>query len=79
MMHGAEGHAGHHMTMGVERRLVFLRVDKVKADTPYEVFSIGAERTPEFMVDMDIHNLTIHDLKELPKDTGWGKVPTPLF
>ena len=79
MMHGAEGHAGHRMSMGVERRLLFLKVEKVAADTPYEVFSIGAERTPEFMVDMDIHTLTIHDLKELPKDTGWGKVPTPIF
>jgi protein-S-isoprenylcysteine O-methyltransferase Ste14 len=79
MMHGAEGHAGHSMTMGVERRLVFLKVDNVTVNRPYDVFSLSAGRTPEFMVDMDIHTLSIHDLKELPQNTGWGKVPTPIF
>jgi len=54
-------------------------VDNVTVSKSYDVFSISAGRTPEFMVDMDIHNLSIHDLKELPKDTGWGKVPTPVF
>jgi protein-S-isoprenylcysteine O-methyltransferase Ste14 len=78
-MHGSEGHIEHSMTTGVERRLVFLKVDNVTISKPYDVFSISAGRTPEFMVDMDIHNLSIHDLKELPKDTGWGKVPTPIF
>jgi protein-S-isoprenylcysteine O-methyltransferase Ste14 len=78
-MHGADGHAGHGMRMGVERRLLFLKVDNVQVNKPYDVFSISAGRTPEFMIDVDIHNLTIHDLKELPKDTGWGKVPTPIF
>jgi protein-S-isoprenylcysteine O-methyltransferase Ste14 len=78
-MHGADGHAGQSMMTGVERRLLFLRVDNVTVNRPYDVFSISAVRTPEFMIDMDIHNLTIHDLKELPKDTGWGKVPTPIF
>ena len=78
-MHGAESHAGHGMTMGVERRLVFLKVDNMTVSKPYDVFSISAGRIPEFMIDMDIHNLAIHDLKELPKDTGWGKVPTPIF
>jgi len=78
-MHGSEGHVGYSMTTGVERRLVFLKVDNVRVSKPCDVFSISAGRTPEFMVDMDIHTLTIHDLMELPKDTGWGKVPTPIF
>ncbi|MCL5022356.1 MAG: isoprenylcysteine carboxylmethyltransferase family protein [Nitrospirae bacterium] len=78
-MHGSEDRAGHNMTTGVGRRLIFLRVDNVTVGKPYDVFSISAGRTPEFVVDMDIHNLTIHGLKELPKDTGWGKVPTPIF
>jgi protein-S-isoprenylcysteine O-methyltransferase Ste14 len=77
MMHGAGGHSG--QSMGVERRLIFLKVTNVTVDNPYDVFSMDAVRTPEFMVDMDIHNLAIHDLKELPKDTGWGQVPTPIF
>lgn len=78
-MHGSGGRVGHSMTTGVERRLVFLKVDNVTVSKPYDVFSISAGRTPEFMVDMDIHNLSIRNLKELPKDTGWGKVPTPIF
>ena len=78
-MHGSDGHAGHSMTKGVERRLLFLKVDNVQVNKPYDVFSISAERTPEFMIDVDIHNLIIHDIKDLPKNTGWGKVPTPIF
>ena len=78
-MYGADGHAGHSITMGVERRLVFLKVDHVTVSKPYDVFSISAERTQEFMIDMYIHNLRIHNLKDLPKDTGWGKVPAPIF
>ena len=78
-MHGSEGHVGHSMTTGVERRLVFLKVGNVAISKPYDVFSISAGRTPEFMVDIDIHNLSIRNLKELPKDTVWGRVPTPIF
>jgi len=78
-MHDSADHFGQGLTMGVERRLVFLRVNNVNISEPYDVFSIDAVRIPEFMVDMDIHNLSIHNLKELPKDTGWGKVPTPIF
>ena len=78
MMHGG-GHGAHSMSMGVERRLVFLAVNDKTVSKPYDVFSIGANRTPEFMLDLDIHNLVIHDLKDLPGDTGWGKVPTPVF
>lgn len=78
-MHGSGGHSGHNMAMGVERRLVFLKIDNVTIGKPYDVFSISAGRTPDFMVDMDIHDLSIRDLKELPKDTGWGKVPAPIF
>jgi hypothetical protein len=31
------------------------------------------------MMDVEIHNLSLLDLKDLPQDTGWGKVPTPVF
>ncbi len=77
IMHEAGERSEH--SMDVERRLLFFTVSNVTISKPYDVFSIGASRMPEFMVDIDIHNLVIHDLKELPKDTGWGKVPTPLF
>lgn len=80
MMHGGtEGRGGHGIAMGVERRLIFLAINGVEVGKPYDVFSIGAKRTPQFMLDMDIHNLVIHDIKDLPRNTGWGKVPTPVF
>jgi hypothetical protein len=78
-MHGSKGHVGHSMATGVERRLIFLRIGNVTVREPFDVFSVNATRTSEFMADIDIHNLSIHDLKKLPEDTGWGKVPTPVF
>ncbi len=78
-MHGSTGHIGHSMMTGVERRLIFLRIGNVTVSRPFDVFSVNAARTPEFMADIDIHNLSIHDLRKLPEDTGWGKVPTPVF
>jgi hypothetical protein len=43
------------------------------------VFSINATRTPDFMVDVDVHDLTVLAKKDLPIETAWGKVPTPAF
>jgi len=31
------------------------------------------------MADVDIHNLEILSLEELPQDAGWGTLPTPIF
>ncbi len=77
MMHRALAHPGHNM--GIQRRLIFLKVNCVRESWPYDALSIDAGRTPDFMVDIDVHGLVIHNLKELPKNTGWGKVPTPVF
>jgi hypothetical protein len=51
----------------------------VTINKPYDLFSINARRIPKFMMDVEIHNLSLLDLKDLPQDTGWGKVPTPVF
>jgi protein-S-isoprenylcysteine O-methyltransferase Ste14 len=64
---------------GVVRRLIFLRVENVPIRRPSDIFSINARRIPVFMADLEIHSLTLLDFKVLPQDTGWGKVPTPLF
>jgi len=77
-------HAGHdraHVDIngGVVRRLIFLDVSDSAVSTPYDFFSINAQRTPQFMADVDIHNLKILQLKDLSQDTGWGKLPTPTF
>jgi hypothetical protein len=31
------------------------------------------------MLDVEIHSMTVLDFRELPQDTGWGTVPTPVF
>ena len=36
-------------------------------------------RVPQFMVDVDVHNLQLIDVKDLPHGSGWGTVPTPVF
>ena len=79
MMHGAAGHPGQEMHAGVVRRLIFLKIEDTPTEAPYDLLSIGAKRTPQFMVDIEVHNMTLLSLKDLPKETGWGTVPTPVF
>jgi len=76
-MHGnGDGH--HDMgESGIIRRLVFLRTGKV--EDPSDVFSINASRVPVFMADVEIHEARVISVTDLPVETGWGKVPTPLF
>ena len=86
--HLREGH--HTMHTGVHpaedkqnnaviRRLIFLSIEAVDVTSPSDLFAINALRVPRFMVDIDIHNLKVLDIKELPHGSGWGSVPTPLF
>jgi len=77
--HSALNHSSHDIEQGVIRRLVFLKVSDGKISEPSDFFSINAARVPQFMVDIDIHNLTLIALKDLPNETGWGKMPTPMF
>jgi protein-S-isoprenylcysteine O-methyltransferase Ste14 len=80
-MHGAAGHGGHDMSagMGMVRRLIFLKIENAPGDRPSDLLCINARRVPLFMLDVEIHGLTLLALKDLPKDTGWGTVPTPVF
>ncbi|MBF0473051.1 MAG: isoprenylcysteine carboxylmethyltransferase family protein [Nitrospirae bacterium] len=64
---------------GVVRRLIFIDISGISIRSPYDLFSINAQRSPQFMADVDIHNLKIIDIKNLSQDTGWGKLPTPSF
>jgi len=81
-------HAMHHTEMqnngtaaagGLVRRLIFIRIEGAPGNDPASCFVIDASRRPDFMADVDIHNLKLLDMKELPKTTGWGYVPTPTF
>jgi hypothetical protein len=78
-MHGTPDRSGHDIKAGIVRRLVFLKVYDVPISKAFDLFSINAKRAPLFMLDVEIHTLSILDLRDLPKDTGWGMVPTPVF
>ena len=56
-----------------------MKVSNVVVADPTDVFAVSAVRTPDFMVDLDVHSLNILDLKTLPVETAWGRVPTPAF
>jgi len=64
---------------GVIRRLIFLSIEDVDVKKPADLFSINALRVPQFMVDVEVHNMQILDVKELSHGSGWGTVPTPVF
>ncbi len=79
VMHSATGAPTHPLAQGMERRLVFVKVSGTTGQTPFDVFAIGAERSPQFMLDVDIHTLAVREMKDLPKQTAWANVPTPVF
>jgi hypothetical protein len=81
MMHAAmSGAVAPAASSATVRRIIFLRVRGLGAgSTPAELFSINAKRTPQFFADVDIHELTLLNVKDLGPGTGWGLVPTPMF
>jgi protein-S-isoprenylcysteine O-methyltransferase Ste14 len=75
MRHGMDMQGG-----GVVRRMIFLRVETEGGKTGASaLFGINSRRVPLFMMDVDIHNLTMKDVKNLPAENGWGRLPTPIF
>jgi protein-S-isoprenylcysteine O-methyltransferase Ste14 len=64
---------------GMIRRLIFISIEDVPVKNPSDLFSINALRVPQFMADVDVHNLQLIEVKELPHGSGWGTVPTPVF
>ena len=85
------GHAMmHHASAGTAptgsptaRRIIFLRIfdsgGNVSGEEASSLFAIGAVRVPQFFVDVDVHTLTLLEVKDLGTGTGWGHVPTPMF
>ncbi len=63
---------------GVIRRLIFLEIRNAK-ELPSGAFSLYVERKPQFMADVEFHNLRLLNLKSLSPQTGWQDVPTPVF
>ena len=81
MMHGSTpGALSPGPSSGMVRRLIFLRVEAGESGSARaELFSINAARTPQFFVDVDVHELALLEIKDLGPETGWGLVPTPMF
>lgn len=81
MHHGTEeGTEGHTVGAGMVRRMVFIRVEaRSGRPSPAELFGINSRRRPLFVADVDIHNLVVQEIRDLPAETAWGRVPTPIF
>lgn len=79
--HGAPEDAMSHTGMnGTVRRLIFLEVETPTGDSRAEdLFAIGANRTPLFAADVDVHEVRLDGIQDLSTGTGWGRVPTPVF
>ena len=72
-------HPHHSASAGSVRRLIFVKVSTTSITKPADVFDIGTTRTPDFMADVDVHSLSVLAMKNLPVETAWGRVPTPMF
>jgi hypothetical protein len=78
-MHGSMHHNDAGMDNMLVRRLIFISIEGVDVKSPFDLFSINALRVPQFMIDVDVHDARVLDVKELPRGSGWGSVPTPMF
>jgi protein-S-isoprenylcysteine O-methyltransferase Ste14 len=78
-MHGSLRHGSGEATPDTSRRLIFLSIEGESVRSPASLFSINALRVPQFMVDVDLHDVRVLDVKDLLHGSGWGSVPTPVF
>jgi len=78
-VYGPAEHPEHGMAGSPVRRLIFVKVSGVLVAKAPDAFAMNATRTPAFMVDLDLHSLSVLDVRSLPTETAWGKVPTPSF
>jgi protein-S-isoprenylcysteine O-methyltransferase Ste14 len=84
--HAAMSHAmggsmpDHELSGGVVRRMIFLQVDTPDVvPGPSAIFGLNVMRIPLFVADVDVHHLILRVVRDLPAETGWGRVPTPIF
>ena len=89
--HLTEGHAHHpgmqahnpsmHNSPAMKRRIIFIEVSATseKLTSPFDDFNINIDRTPLFFVDVHLHTGEILQIRDTPKGSGWGTVPTPMF
>lgn len=78
-MHSGMNHAAGTAESGLIQRLIFLSIEEVDVKSPADLFAINALRVPQFMADVEVHELKLLEVKDLPHGSGWGSVPTPMF
>jgi hypothetical protein len=72
-----EGHGGGN---GMVRRMIFIRAETQSGQpNQADLFGINVRRSPVFVADVEIQNLVLQVVRDLPPETGWGRVPTPIF
>lgn len=65
---------------GLVRRMIFLRLEPAPTDNdPAASLDIYRDRIPVFTADVDVHEVQLLEVRDLPESTGWGHVPTPTF
>jgi hypothetical protein len=78
-MHEDANHPEHVMDTTTVRRLIFVSVSGATAGEKFDPFAVNAIRTPQFMIDVDVHTLQVVGAKSLRVETAWGTLPTPSF
>ena len=72
------GNSGH--GNGTVMRMIFLQIETGKKPSgSFDLFGLNVQRIPLFVADVEIHNLILLKIRDLPPQTGWGRVPTPMF
>jgi len=58
------------MESATVRRLIFVAVSGETPGKKFDPFAVNAVRRPEFMIDVDVHDLQVLASKDLPVETA---------
>jgi len=78
-MHANASHSEHSTESASLRRLIVVSVSGAASGKKFDPFAVNAIRTPEFMIDADVHTLHVVGANNPPVETAWGTLPTPSF
>ncbi len=79
---GHRGNAGAMMpgNPAMQRRIIFVQISgKQTLSSAAADFGINNQRTPRFFADVSMHTGEVLQVRDTPRGTGWGDVPTPMF
>jgi hypothetical protein len=61
------------------RRLALLAIEDIVVQVPADLFAMNRRRVPQCILDVELHNMRLLEVKDLPHGSGWETVPTPRF